>query len=324
MFEPQSSRTLDFHRFLLSQTRDRLERFERALRMTVNPGEVVLDLGTGMGILALLAIRAGARHVYAIESSDSIDFARAIAASEGVTDKITFIRGSSLLTDIPERAQVLITDTFGTFGLQPEGLTALLDARHRLLAANARCIPNAIQLCAAPVEDSQVYGQMVDTWSAPVRGVSVSPIRPFAVNSVYSARLPAAGILTSVPAATRLVLTEIEDVDFSLSFEPACARSGTMHGLCCWFIADLADGVSVDNAPGSSSTGYAHMFAPLSEPIALNAGDSVGISVQGYDNLHLRWRVAVGNVHFDQSTFFGFPVDVGSAPFSRVSTREPV
>ena len=53
--------------------------------------KVVIDVGAGTGILSIFAARAGARHVYAIEYSDTAHMARKIIAENGLTDKITVI-----------------------------------------------------------------------------------------------------------------------------------------------------------------------------------------------------------------------------------------
>src|SRR5690349_15960864 len=65
--------------------------YARALRSRIDSSSVVLDIGTGAGILALLACRAGARRVYAVEPSDAIQVAREAAAANGFADRIQFI-----------------------------------------------------------------------------------------------------------------------------------------------------------------------------------------------------------------------------------------
>lgn len=60
--------------------RVRVSAYADALRRVITSDSVVIDLGTGTGIFALLACRFGARRVYAIEPSDAIQVAREIAA----------------------------------------------------------------------------------------------------------------------------------------------------------------------------------------------------------------------------------------------------
>ena len=88
----------------------RMSAFAHALREAVTPGAVVVDIGTGTGIFALLACRFGAGRVYAIEAADAIQVAREIAAANGCADRIEFIQAMSTQVTLPERADIVISD----------------------------------------------------------------------------------------------------------------------------------------------------------------------------------------------------------------------
>src|SRR5579863_9313159 len=73
----------------------RMEAYARALRQTVKPGSVVLEIGTGPGIFAILACQLGASRVYAIEPDDIIQVAREVASANGCADRIEFLQDLS-------------------------------------------------------------------------------------------------------------------------------------------------------------------------------------------------------------------------------------
>jgi precorrin-6B methylase 2 len=122
-----------------------------ALREAIRPVDVVLDIGTGSGVLAIAAARAGARHVYAVEASDIADVAERVFAANGVEDRVTLIRGWSRDIELPERADVLVAEVIGNEPLEEEILETTLDARHRLLKPGARLVPHTLELVARPL-----------------------------------------------------------------------------------------------------------------------------------------------------------------------------
>ena len=59
----------------------------RALEAVVKPGQVVLDIGTGVGLLAIIACRLGARKVYAVECEEIVELAKEVARDNGCGKK---------------------------------------------------------------------------------------------------------------------------------------------------------------------------------------------------------------------------------------------
>lgn len=55
--------------------------------------KIVLDVNCGIGILAMFALRAGAKHVYAIDKSNAVRMARVVVADNDFADSITVIQG---------------------------------------------------------------------------------------------------------------------------------------------------------------------------------------------------------------------------------------
>ena len=310
---------LQFHAFCLTETGTRLDQYSAALSSRVRPGDAVLDIGTGSGLLALLACRAGAGRVYAVESSDAIQYGELLASRSGLSDRIRFIQSPSTQLVLPERVDVIVADIHDTFGLQPGGIATLVDARDRFLKPSGTLIPRAIQLMVAPAEASEVYAREIEVWSREVQGVDVSPLRPFAVNQPHPVRLMPENLLAPpVPLAT-LDLEHLSNLHAGGTIEVAAERDGTMHGVCGSFVTTLADGVAMGNVPGDSgTTNFAQALFPLGSPVRISKGDLIAIGVDHHDGHVARWRISIrrpgdpARAQFDHSSFAGTLLTTGT------------
>lgn len=297
-----AAHVLRFQSFLLDDAA-RLDTWRAGIRAVVRPGDVVLDLGAGMGILSLFACEAGAGRVYAVESAPSAELARLVAASNGLAERIVCLHGRSQDVALPEPADVLVTDTTETLGLNGQLLSAVIDARRRLLRPGARLLPSEIELRVAPVEAPRAYGYLVDVWATDFRGFDLAAVRPFAANNKQPAALDAEALL-AVPASLGSVdLATASEPSFAGRVRMTATRAGTMHGLAGWFAARLADGIALTNDPREATVGYGQALLPLAEPLALKAGDELDVEVSTYDGREWSWRVG----RREQGTRHGFP-----------------
>jgi protein arginine N-methyltransferase 1 len=283
-----AAQVLRFQSFLLEDAA-RLDAWEAAIRATIRPGDVVLDLGAGMGILSLFACRAGAARVYAVESAPSVELARLVAADNGLEERIVCLRGRSQDVDLPERADVLVTDTTETFGLNGQILSAVIDARARLLKPEARLLPDEIELRVAPVEAPRAYDSLVDLWARDFRGFDLSAIRPFAANNKHPSALDSEALLAEPAALGALELGSLSEPSFAGRARVTTTRAGTAHGLAGFFAARLAEGITLTNDPRQATVSYVRALLPLAEPLALEAGDELVMEVSTHDGREWSW-----------------------------------
>ena len=131
--------------FMLNDKK-RTDYFINGINETVKKGDIVLDIGTGTGILAIAAARAGAKKVYAIETSSIADIAEEIIEMAGVTDKVEVIRGWSTTVDLPEKADVLVSEMLGNDPLDERILQIFKDAQKRLLKSSAKVLPGRLKV----------------------------------------------------------------------------------------------------------------------------------------------------------------------------------
>ena len=302
------TRELEFHAFCLTDTGSRLDQFAAAIAARITPGDTVVDLGAGSGILSFLACGAGARRVYAIEAGASLEFARLLAVKNGFTDRIEFIGKPSTQVVLPERVDAIVGDIHDTFGLQASGLAAVIDARERFLRPGGALIPRRIELMAAPMEAPDLYRRTVDVWNQRVHDADMSPLRALAVNQPTAARVGAPQLLAGPQSLATLDLTCVTSLHAGGTAHVVITRDGTLHGVCGCFVTTLSDGVLMGNVPGDSgTTNFAQAFFPVESPTAVAAGDQVAIRIETHDGAAARWQVEVTRAgqsvaRFDHST----------------------
>lgn len=314
MYDKSSLQALNYH---LSMLKDsvRTSSLQRAIEATVKPGDVVLDLGCGTGILGYFACRAGARRVYAMEGGEIIDLARRICNANGFTDRIVFIDSLSTEAELPELVDVIVTETIGNFGVDEGILSSIIDAKKRFLKAGGTIIPRVLELFVAPFEHGRFYKQIED-WDAGLLGLDFSVARHVAANSLHWVKVDFENLLGRAASLLSFDLPAMEMTEVAGAAALEIQREGTLHGLAGWFKADLAPGIQLTNAPPLEAHSWTHAVFPLERPISVQTGDQLKVQFKcPLNSTVMNWQIELqrgkGGVspeillNSTQSSFFG-------------------
>ena len=118
--------------------------------------KVVLDVGTGSGILAIWAAQAGARKVYAVEATSMAVQARKVVAGNHLSDIVTVIQGKMEEVKLPEKVDIIISEWMGYFLLRESMLDSVLYARDTYLVEGGSLFPShcTMYLAASRTDES--------------------------------------------------------------------------------------------------------------------------------------------------------------------------
>jgi predicted RNA methylase len=281
-----------WHIPMLNDTR-RNDAFELAIRKAVEKAGAdarILDIGTGSGLLSMMAARAGAKNIVTCEKVPVIaETAARIIALNGYERQIRVVNKSStrmkIGEDIEGRADILISEILSSDLLAENVLSTFEDAHARLLRETATIIPRAATAVGCLVESDALsqYAFVGD-----VSGFDVSPFGALAAQ-----RLPVHGTMTS----WRRLSTDIDLLRIDLSAREYFAdirrlpirvlKDGVAVGIVQWLNVDLADDVAFSNHPDDNSDGgWLQVLHTFPQPIPVSAGEQLDVMV-GHDRTSL-------------------------------------
>lgn len=245
----------------------RTQSFIDAINATVRPDDIVLDIGTGTGVLAMAAARAGAAHVYAVEGSIMADVARAGVAANGLSDRVTVIHGHSTEITLPQLATVVVGEIIGDDPFDELILPTFADARRRLAAPGARFIPRGLSPIVAPLHlPANMIGQTMYTppttalWQSRY-GFDFSWLLDPEQRAVAAQFERNASVIGRYQCGETLTMPCVGLGGTELSYEGTCDWPGypQANALAVGFSCELADDVllTTDPAQATQETSWA-------------------------------------------------------------------
>ncbi|XP_018826128.1 probable histone-arginine methyltransferase 1.3 [Juglans regia] len=252
-------------------------------------GRVVVDVGAGSGILSLFAAQAGAKHVYAVEASEMAEYAqKLIAGNPSLGQRITVVKGKVEEVELPEKADILISEPMGTLLVNERMLESYVIARDRFLVPNGKMFPTVGRIHMAPFSDEYLFVEIANKalfWQQHnYYGVDLTPLHGSAFQGYFSQPVVDAfdpRLLVAPPIFhgidfMKIKEEELYEIDIPLRFTSSVGAR--VHGLACWFDV-LFNGSTVQRwlstAPGAPTTHWYQLRCVLSQPIYVMAGQEI-------------------------------------------------
>ena len=251
--------------------RVRMDAFRKAIFKTVKAGDIVVDMGAGTGLLGIWALQAGAKKVYAIEKTDAINLAKDIAKANNYLDEIEFINKNSMDVELPERANVLISETLGSFGIDENTIRFTNDARQRFLVDDGILIPQSVEMFVSPVEDTKTYNK-IDFWRH-IPNINFSPAFELFSKKIMIESVDRKGLLARPTSLGKVDFTQNAKENFAAREYIKIEKAGVIHGVAGWFNCKLCEGIEINTSPKSAITHWKQAFFPFRDPIEVIQND---------------------------------------------------
>jgi type II protein arginine methyltransferase len=256
--------------------------YARALNRFVRPGMLVLEIGAGTGLLAMLAAKAGAAQVITCEKEPLVaERAQAIIACNGLADRVTVVPKDLMALAVgdglPRRADLLVAEIVDNYLLGESALSLYNHACKHLLTPEARVLPATIAARGMLVGGLETKAFRMGE----VLGFDLSPFNTLSPPTVTNG--DGGGLFEAYS-------DPVEIFSFDLSalrhpdrehrkLEIAATRSGLAQGFMQWNWMDFGGGITFENRPPLKSCWWPiiHTFP---EALAVNQGDCIRLHAE--------------------------------------------
>lgn len=286
---------------LMLQDQTRMRAYHKAIRATCE-AKTVCEVGVGFGPLSLMALRAGAAKVYGIEHDrETLALATEVIRANGFdASRFVPIHGLSTKVELPERVDVVLSETLDSMGIGESTLPFLSDAAKRFLKPGGAMIPSRLE-CQVALASPAAYRARRDLWASTL-GADYDLHYDLVAERVRAQK-------HTIPVAPDEVMSDWQrwqGIDLAnpstfLPVSPALfvpEREGEALGLAFAFDVTLAGDVHLRTRPCDPQTHWFQGFHAFPKPLTLAFGEAVYAelvtSPQSFDDIRFEMHVASG------------------------------
>lgn len=264
----------------------RVAAYRRAIENKIKPGSIAMDLGTGTGILAFIAAKAGAEKVYAVEKrADMVKLSKELAKENQIDNKIEYLVGNSAKIDeslVPKKVDVFISEILGSGIFEENVLEFTLDARDRFCTPDVDLIPckldvygfaydigrlDDISLEANEIE--RLYDLKLTKFKDHLSNFIQARYERFNT-SIYK-------VMTNQLCTKSLDLKTLSGTMFRDKLEFEALEDGKVNA-CAYFVAHLDEHTTLSNSPWAPNTHWVQKVFIMPQSLDVKKGQKIPIT----------------------------------------------
>jgi protein arginine N-methyltransferase 1 len=275
---------------------------------TIFKDKIVLDIGSGTGILSIFAAKAGAKHVYGIEYADIADYSKEIIKQNNLSDKITIIQSKVEEANLPvDKVDIIISEWMGYFLLYESMLDTLLFARDKWLKKDGYLLPDKAQIYLAGIQDTLYKYNKIDSWDN-VYGFNFSVLKNPALAEPIIDNFPNNNIISNSCKIFDIDLytVKVEDLDFSAGYEIIFNKDDTFNGFVTWFDVEfdkIPNKITLSTSPYEPSTHWKQVMFYSKNDIEVKKNEKLKGSICVIkDKMNFRFINSKISFHFDNGS----------------------
>ncbi|XP_038636865.1 protein arginine N-methyltransferase 8-B isoform X1 [Scyliorhinus canicula] len=242
--------------------------------------KTVLDVGSGTGILAMFAARAGARKVFGIECSSISDYSEKIIKANHLDNIITIFNGKVEEVELPvDKVDIIISEWMGYSLFYESMLNTVIFARDKWLKPGGLMFPDRATLYIVAIEDRQ-YKDFKIHWWENVYGFDMTCIRNVAIKEPLVDIVDPKQVVTNACLIKEVDIYNVktEDLSFISTFCLQVQRNEYIHALVTYFNIEFTKchkKTGFSTAPDAPYTHWKQTVFYLEDCLTVKRGEEI-------------------------------------------------
>lgn len=248
--------------------------------------KLVLDAGSGTGILAMFAAKSGAQKVVAVDDSDIAFYAMLIVSENSLKHKVDVVKTRLEDFHTSQLFDILISEWMGYFLVYEGMLDTVIKARDSLLKKDGLILPNRSEILIGALSNEQLYKKHVLFWND-VYGFKMTSLKEESIAEPLITVVEPDSLCSQSQVVFKIDLltcTLDETRNMVANTTLNITKSCEIHAIVGWFDcffdhSSLKYHCTLSTSPNSPESHWKQCVFLLRTPVSVKQGDQLSLKI---------------------------------------------